>query len=370
MSSDKQLCIATGIFPPDTGGPAKFAQSFIEWAQKRTIPISVISLTDSDDYEGKYNGAAIQLISREHRFILRFIKTMLLLRRKFKNQNMILANGLFLETLIAALTVKGSRYFTKVPGDIVWERARNSGYTNLSIDAFQTQNLNLKWRLFRFLFTKSLRKSEKVIVPSLHIENLCIDWGLPKSKLVLINNSIDTMLFSPSEDAKEWDVVTVCRLVPWKGVDEIIKTCAELSLSLCIVGSGPERSLLEKLSKSTGLHANFTGELDQTEIRGILGKSRCLVLNSSFEATSYALLEARSMGLFTIARKNTGSEEVINHGVDGLLCDTSFPLLLALKQFSTDENLVSKASKLGRLDTMKRFDLNVNYQRIYQTVMR
>ena len=370
MSSDKKICIATGIFPPDTGGPAKFALSFAEWSAKQSKSLSIVSLTNLEDQKSVVYGAEVELISRDHRFLTRFIRTSVSLRKKMKAGEMVLANGLFLETFAASLFSKSSKYATKVPGDIVWERARNSGYTNLSIDNFQNQKLDFRWRIFRFLFTKSLKKSKVVIVPSRHLEDLCLAWGVPKKKIVRINNSIDVKKFRSRAVAKEWDVVTVCRLVPWKGVEEVIKVCADLAISLCVVGDGPQREYLEELSKALGTRVDFKGELGEAEVRAVLDKSRCFVLNSSFEATSYALIEARSMGLFTIARRNTGSEEVISHDLDGLLCDESYSLRSALERFISDEVFLASAVRAARSDTSIRFDSRVNFAEIYREVLR
>jgi glycosyltransferase involved in cell wall biosynthesis len=366
MSSNTKLCIATGIFPPDTGGPAKFATSFADWANKNAVSLSIVSLTDGDAGKTQFNNASVELISRRSPFLWRFLKTSLFLRRSMLSGAVVLANGLFLETYIASLFIRGANYITKVPGDIVWERARNSGYTQLSIDEFQNSDISLKWRLFRWLFTRSLRKSKAVIVPSLHLESLCVLWGLPRQKVFLISNSVDTKRFSSGNSPKKWDVITVCRLVPWKGVDEIIEICASLSLSLCVVGDGPEKAKLEGLAKSLHIKVDFVGDRTETEVKSFLDQSRCFVLNSTFEATSYALLEARSMSLFCIARRKTGSEEVITHDGDGLLCDESFPLSSALARFRDDTEFVKSASILARKDTTLRFDQNVNFAKIYE----
>jgi len=369
VSSDKKICIATGIFPPDTGGPAKFADSFALWSKTNNKALSIVTLTDSEDRREVINGAEVELISRSHRFLRRFFRTSYVLRKKMKAGEIVLANGLFLETYIASLLLRKVEYVTKVPGDIVWERARNNGYTNQSIDAFQNQRLNLKWRIFRTLFTQSLKKSKLVIAPSKHLASLCRIWGISDKRIALINNSIDTEEFCSASVDKKWDVITVCRLVPWKGVQELIEDCAKLSLSLCVVGDGPQREHLESLSKFLGLKYEFKGNLSESEVRISLDKARCFVLNSSFEATSYALLEARSMGLFSIARRNTGSEEIIQHDLDGILCDDNYPLLNALKRFDSDKDFVASATNAARADTETRFGSKDNFEKIYSTVM-
>mgnify|MGYP003338653038 CR=1 FL=1 len=295
----------------------------------------------------------------------------MLFRSMMKLRIPILANGMFLEVLVAHFLspFKGA-YSCKIPGDIVWERARNSGFTQLNIDEFQEKSLPIKYRLLRNLFTLSLTKANSVIVPSSHLKKLAKLWGVQDGKLYLIFNSIDQNLYSGHPHAdKEFDVITVCRLVPWKGVDELVRSCAELGLSLAVVGDGPERENLESLSKSLKANVFFYGDKSQTEIPNILNKARAFVLNSSFEATSYALIEARSMGLFSIARKNTGSDEVIHHGIDGILCDDNeLNLTNSLKLFEQDYDFVSQAIGKAQEDSRARFSQDLNFMKIFDLV--
>ena len=101
----------------------------------------------------------------------------------------------------------------------------------------------------------------------------------------------------------------------------------------------------------------------------ILKLASSFVLNSNFEATSYALIEARSVGLFSIARRNTGSEEVIHHNYDGLLCGKEGPTLEeALAIFKNDRPFTSQALERARRDCEVRFNESKNFQKIFEIV--
>jgi glycosyltransferase involved in cell wall biosynthesis len=92
------------------------------------------------------------------------------------------------------------------------------------------------------------------------------------------------------------------------------------------------------------------------------------VLNSQIEATSYALLEARSSGLVSIANSGTGSEQVIRHLVDGILCGspTGFELEGALKYVLGQEFDMKKAGDLARSSTLNEYDRKSIFGRIYK----
>lgn len=370
MGKAKTICVATGIFPPDTGGPAKFAETFLKWCQQNGQRVEAISLSDTATKVISFNNSNIKLISRNQFLLIRYIKTVIALSRKLLTQRAVIANGLFLEVYFASL-LTSRKYVSKVPGDIVWERARNSGYTKQSLEEFQYESLNLKYRIFRSLFSRSLKRSQNVIVPTKQLQELCFKWGVSKDKVVVIPNSVDTDLFTSDSDiGNEFDVIVVNRLVAWKHVDAVISACAQLNLSLAIVGDGPEKNRLEALAIKQSARATFFGNRSQLEVLGLLQKSSCFVLNSSFEATAYSLLEARSVGLFTIATKKTGSAEVVDHNIDGLLCDDeSLTLKDALKVFMENKDFVRRAVDNAKSDTEKRFSVKTNYLKICNIVL-
>ena len=136
MSKAKIICVATGIFPPDTGGPAKFAETFLVWCQQNGQRVEAVSLTDTATKDISFENANIKLISRDQFLLNRYIITILALSRKLLTRRAVIANGLFLEVYFASL-VTHRRYICKVPGDIVWERARNKRLTTFNINDFQ-----------------------------------------------------------------------------------------------------------------------------------------------------------------------------------------------------------------------------------------
>jgi len=362
----RRILILSGIYPPDTGGPAKFAESFGNWCKNAGDEFTVMSYTNGEDIESIFGNAKIFLVSRKHSLPSRYFRFIRALYVFQKEVDAIIINGCFVEVALARLFFHFS-YTAKVPGDIVWERARNSGYTSLDIDSFQSSKPNLKFRIMRFLFSRSLCQASNVIVPSTHLKHLTQSWGVSNNRIILIYNSIDLKKFSPSIRAKQqFDVLTVCRLVPWKGLDELIRTCAALNLSLCIVGDGPEYSNLKKLSLDLNVSVTFLGEVSQEHLPKVYLQAKFFVLNSSFEATSYALLEARASGLVCIANANTGSEEVIHHKVDGFICHgpDGLKLIQVLEKVSNSNFPYSAFSKRAVMDAQSRFNYDANFKEI------
>lgn len=366
MSSKTKLCITTGIFPPDKGGPAQFSSSFSSWLSHRGVASSVLSLTDSRSHQLVDGLTKIDLVSRKIPTPVRILVTAFKMVKLSKNHKF-LVNGLFLETFIASFLGR-LEYVAKVPGDIVWERARNKGLTKLDIDEFQgiqPRRLNV----MRWAFSRSLQRATKVIAPSSHLKQLIISWGVDPTRIIVIPNSVDTELFSlPINPTKHFDFVTVSRLVPWKGVDEVIQVCSARNSSLLVVGSGPQEVELKELSKSLGADVKFAGEVPQAQLPEYLAQARFFVLNSSYEGSPHSLIEAMSCAMPVIARENTGTSELITSGKNGLLVGKSRSLSDAFSLLLSNEIDAENLGKAARLEVLNSYSRDAIFSKIHEVV--
>ena len=363
------LLIVTGIFPPDSGGPSKFAMDFGNWTCSKDLDVSVQTYSDEVISAEQIGSIKVFYTKRQRSLFLRYLKMVYGIGRMAARKNSVIAIGAFLETYIASMFFRFD-YFVKVPGDIVWERARNNNYTELSIDDFQKVDLNLKYRVFRKLYSNSLKRAHVVIVPSLGLYNLCTGWGVKPGNLRIIHNSVENVgRLNLTNSEPEFDLVTVCRLTPWKGVDEIIKYCVSRDLKLVVLGDGPERFRLESQSNELNAKITFMGNVLPQQVDEILRKSRLFVLNSYYEGLPHALVEARAAGVLSVGRAGTGSEEVITDGIDGYLIRPDRTLEqtldLALSSIQSSDSLIQCA----KADTTSRFNREVNFQKILNEIL-
>jgi glycosyltransferase involved in cell wall biosynthesis len=364
----QNILLISGIFPPDPGGPAKFASEFSEWSHQNGTSLKVISYADEIRTISATPDRRFFGISRRSSLLIRYFKMISTISKTFQKGDRVIVVGAFLEIYIASI-VKKFKYVAKVPGDIVWERARNNKVTDLDINDYQESKLSSKYRLFRFLFTRSLKRASLVIVPSNGLFQLCIQWGILESRLRLIQNSVDLSKFSTLErELYKFDVLTVCRLAPWKGVDELIEVCASHKLTLAIAGDGPERANLERLSATLGLDVNFFGAVPEDKVLELLSSSKIFVLNSRYEGLPHALIEARAAGMISVARDGTGSAEVIQDRKDGFLVGEKLTLSEAVAMAIREFDSSNRMGEIAAIDTRERFDRQRNFEKISQVL--
>src|SRR5207249_6272077 len=121
----------------------------------------------------------------------------------------------------------GRRYVLKVVGDTVWETARNSGETVVSIDEFQSLP-EKPARLERLAERRRgfLRRARLVITPSDYVRRLVMGWGVEAERVKTIRNGISQEEFAGLEprrrDPGPLEVAFVGRLANWKGVETLL----------------------------------------------------------------------------------------------------------------------------------------------------
>jgi glycosyltransferase involved in cell wall biosynthesis len=206
----------------------------------------------------------------------------------------------------------------KVVGDPVWERARNKGLTKLSINEFNDSRLKVNQKFQRWLICWSLNRFDCITCPSLELKNLMQGWGVTKP-IEFIPNGVD--LISSSSVNKEFDLISVCRLVSWKNLDKLIIANAKAKTRLVIAGSGPEESKLKELALSTSSDVTFLGQLAEQDVIKALQKSKVFALLSDYEGLSFSLLQAMACGLPSIVSNAKGNTDVITNNSEGIVVE-------------------------------------------------
>jgi glycosyltransferase involved in cell wall biosynthesis len=306
--------LISGIYRPEIGGPATYLPSLAQYLMHLNHTVEVVTLKNSSNSEQK-EPWIVNYVNRDQFILLRILKTVLLIFKKVKNIDSVLANGLLQETAVVISFIK-KRSVAKVVSDPVWERALNNSETSLSVIEFNNSNLRLKHKLQRLLLRWSLNRFDVITCPSAQLKKIIENWGVYKPVKFIPNG---VTLFNEKSTSKDFDLVTVCRLVNIKNIDKIIRACLETNSSLAVVGSGPEESTLKELAISIGAKVTFFGQLDKNEVNKILLRSKVYLNLSDHEGLSFSLLEAMSSGLPSIVSNIQGNTNVITDGIDGIV---------------------------------------------------
>ncbi|MFL5382973.1 MAG: glycosyltransferase family 4 protein [Longimicrobiaceae bacterium] len=320
-----KLLLVTGIFPPDPGGPAGYIPRVAAELARRGHAVRVVCLSDTLEHDDSAYPFEVRRIARRTFLPARMLRTAGAIRRWARDADAVLVNGLALEALLA--TGRGGvPRVHKVVGDTAWERARNRGWFTGTLDEYQRGGKGRFLRLLDWMRTLPLRSAARVVVPSEYLRGIVAGWEIPPERTALVYNAVEEALGGgPGEPAGRDPaptVVTVCRLVPWKGVDGLIRVAASLpGVRLVVVGDGPLRGTLEALAEERAVagRVRFTGTLPAREVRRELARADVFVLNSSYEGLPHVVLEAMAERTPVVATAAGGTGELVRHGETGLL---------------------------------------------------
>lgn len=187
-------------------------------------------------------------------------------------------------------------------------------------------------------------------------------WGWRGALLQQPQYGIPTRSFKPlPRPRRAFTVGYFGRLVPEKGVDLLIKACAQAGLRLRIGGQGPEALSLKALAFSLGVAVDFNGFVPFEQRRDFYGRIDALALPSRGvrdwkEQFGRVLAEAMACGLPCVGSDSGAIPEVI--GAGGLVVpegDVS-ALAAALKRLSASSALRQRLGAAGRRRALKHFD--------------
>jgi glycosyltransferase involved in cell wall biosynthesis len=117
-------------------------------------------------------------------------------------------------------------------------------------------------------------------------------------------------------------------------LDAIVQVNSAYSgIQFKVYGDGPLRQELMDYAGQLGLDGNaiFAGAFTRQDLTGILTRTDIFVMPSILEGQPQALIEAMAHGCPIVATNVGGIPELIQDGINGLLCAPADPLCLADK---------------------------------------
>jgi glycosyltransferase involved in cell wall biosynthesis len=146
----------------------------------------------------------------------------------------------------------------------------------------------------------------------------------------VVLNGVDERQFYPGARARDlrpagarFVVGLAARLVPSKRPQDFVELAARLgrrfpSVRLLVAGDGARRQEYEHLARSIGAgNLTFLGFVD--DMPSFYAACDALVLPSRGEGCPNCVLEAMAMGKVVVASDVSGTNEVLRHGIEGLL---------------------------------------------------
>ena len=325
-----KILITTPIFPPEIGGPATYTLEVSRRLKERGHQIRVVTFTDSKPEIKDLEVLPVRLNYRILGTILRQTRLFFTILRAARGTELIYAQGPVVVGLCSLIVGKLLRkpVVVKFVGDIAWENAFNQGKTAQLLEDFLHQPqgglyITLLLWIQKFVF----HRANKVITPSNYLKGILLKcYKVPAAKIKVVYNAVELKeVEAAGEKYGQPVVITIGRLVPWKGIDELIELVPALvekypDFKLLVVGDGPENEKLKRLCHEIGAkpHIIFAGKVSHEQSLAFLKSSDVFVLNSRYEGLPHTVIEAMAYKCPVIATNIEGTREVVEDGRTGI----------------------------------------------------
>ena len=311
-----RVLIATGIYPPDVGGPASYSALLEKEFPKRGVQVKVLSF-------GWF--LAYPKVQRHFLYFLKVIKL-------GRDCDIIYAQDPVSVGLPAILASKflGKKFAIKIVGDYAWEQGVQRFGVKELLDEFLDKKYGFAVEFLKKIERYVARNSSAVIVPSNYLAQVLGKWGVSFWKISVIYNTVSVPA-SPRNRAKENILFSAGRDVPWKGFEMLRK--------LDIPGA--------KI---------ITGSFSKEKYEKFLSSCAIFLLNTGYEGFSHQILEAMSLGLPIITTNAGGNKEIVENEKNALVVEYNNKeawreaIIMLLKNPKLQET-ISKGAK----ETAKKF---------------
>lgn len=240
-------------------------------------------------------------------------------------------------------------------------------------------------KIFRWLRRRVLHRAEKVFAVSTPTAELARKLGLPQERVQVVPNGTDFQRFHPARRevrSAGKKLLTVCRLVPHKGIDTVIEALPRLRESIPEVhyqigGEGPDRPRLEALARRLGVEdrVEFLGRVPDSELVELYNSCDLFVLATrpeppNIEGFGLVFLEAGACEKPVVGTRVGGVIDAVADGETGILVPPSDPKALAsaLLELLHDPARAHRLGVQSRQRILKHFTWAHSVEQLFRTV--
>ena len=360
MSQNKRIIFLSTSYLPATGGLVSYIAGFSEYLIEKGHKVDVFC-TDSKDTElSRIEYIKGVAVNRSDIFNISFWKKLITPTVAIKNiTHQIQANISHFEA--ADIIVVRHIYYAAALNNFpslaekvvfIWPllswrleliNARTAGL------AKKIYGVLISFQM-RFIENRVFNKTRNQAVLSISKKREFLDvYGEKASKLTVLNPGVSMSRFYPvtdaerknvlasigrQEDERKFILLTVCRLVEEKNIEQLIKAMGELkNCVLYVVGDGPLRQKLEAYAQEVHAQVQFFGQ--RSDVERFYRAADVFVLASTYEGFGHVFLEAMSSGIPIVGVKSTppktitATDEIIQNDINGRIALTGSSIDLA-----------------------------------------
>jgi glycosyltransferase involved in cell wall biosynthesis len=206
------------------------------------------------------------------------------------------------------------------------------------------------------------RACAAIIVVSRHEQEEGLRLGIGRAaQYRLIRNGVDLKRYALDGQPDPDVVLMVGRLAPQKR-PELAVRALELArrrrpaMRLVIAGDGALESAVVQLARDMGVGESIQLLGSRDDVPALMAGAGCVLVTSAYEGCSLVILEAMAAGAPVVAVRTGGIDEVVEHGVTGLVCgEDPESVATALVTLANDPEMARRLGAGARRRARERY---------------
>lgn len=298
-----KILIATGIFPPDIGGPALISQKLTEILPQRGIKVKVLCFSKLARYPKPF------------RYFIYFLKLLKSIPKADMVYCLSASPAITLFPLILSKIFQ-KKIIIRPGGDFLWERVTERDETSLSLKEYYLQREYQKEKLLYSLLNFIFKNADLIIFPTHYLKNLYLNYyDIKKERAELIDYPFPEIKSEVSKTIeKPKQILFAGRLIRFKNLPRLIEAFSKIKsegVILKIIGEGPQKENLKSQVQDLKLEERviFSESLSHQDLLKEIQKSYLVIIPSIFEPGSFLALECIKLKTPILFTKEAGLYE-------------------------------------------------------------
>ena len=310
-----RIVLATGIYPPEIGGPATYVAAVAHEMREAGHEVTVVTYGEVE--RGKLNEESAEVRKCESGvlFVSKSGGVLTRWKRYAKTLKDVAADAdrIYVFTSVSAgvplmmARLKGPKKILRLGGDFFWERYTDAGGMK-SLVAWYGFSFGF-WRLMNTLFMKTILGSFDHVVYSTQFQQDLHRKVYGLTHTSVISNARPVGVQVSHQKHSPFKLLFMGRFVRFKNISSLIIAMRRLEdATLTIVGDGPIEKALKIQVSALGLsrRVSFKGPVTGEEKNRLFDEHDLLVIPSVTEISPNVALEAVSRCLPVLLTRETG----------------------------------------------------------------
>jgi len=321
-----KILIATGIFPPELGGPALYAYRFSEELVEQGHEVFAVCYSDRDKYSfDELLPYGVKRIKRKNIFFnyFNYFKAVFFVVR---HVDVVYAFDYFSAGLPSLLAVKVCRKKMAVRngGDLLWERYLEKYGKGMTMKDFYEKGLHKKF-IFKFFVSKIVLKLTDIVVFTTRLQSDIFSkyYKIDKRKSYIIPNAFPSQIekrFKNWDFSKTNEIIWAGRMVEKNNLKRLVSTFCDIGQKkyrLVLIGEGRLKEEIKKtIEQKKCKNISVEDKMSNDKLLERLSRAHAAVFPAYTDISPVLLLECLATRTPFLATRENGFDWLKNKILD------------------------------------------------------